>query len=336
MTSEKISRTSFIESKVYNNQLKYHGFSELLAEKYNSGNSVRTSYKWIHGAIFDEIQSIGFLEGLRRTSGIVVPSKGVADYLRDLGFISVIVGGLPFSYVSDVSERLLGVQDSMLAIPSHSFTDKTRYTSYLDFLQAFKGNYEKIYVLVGRHYIDGHDTLTFFEEINRRGLWPLKGAIAEDRHSLKRVRLILSSFPSITTNCLGSHIAYALLVGSKLSISGPYISPREVSNNMDLLYERQIKTFKYIFGQARAEQEYENFEHSYTEAKMRTYFPHLLTEKTLCGRQDIALGRRLCGVEHTLNAEQFREVFDLNPLDIVRTVSKKLIGRQKNEDFLGR
>jgi hypothetical protein len=74
-------------------------------------------------------------------------------------------------------------------------------------------------------------------------------------NALTRMRRIFKSFDYITTNSIGSHVAYAAYSGAKVSIYGPYDFQDKASLKNDALYSRyedvlnytlEVSSFEYL------------------------------------------------------------------------------------------
>ena len=204
-----------------------YGFSRLLADQLGAIWTKRSFANWQHGWIWwgaCSSEDLRMADGLKVQSNFIVSKHTESEILRSEGFKNVWVGGLPFAYTSP-SNRVKA-KGSLLAMPPHSSEQSVKsnsnnfmksLTGYLDYLESFKQNFSSIWVSI--YYLDVSPAV--IDEIHRRGLFFIEGARPNDANSLRRVRAILDTFEFVTTNCMGSHVIYALFCGCKVSVVGP-------------------------------------------------------------------------------------------------------------------
>jgi hypothetical protein len=76
----------------------------------------------------------------------------------------------------------------------------------------------------------------WIDEFEKNGIPCLQGADSSDRNSLIRLRILFRSFEYMTTNTIGSHVAYASSSGCKVSIFGDYGAYRREDFKNDPYY----------------------------------------------------------------------------------------------------
>ena len=197
-----------------------YGFSSVLAERCGRRIVPRSFANWVHGWMWHDEPTAELLacSKLPRDVTIVVRNDVEQRALEAAGFTDIRIGGLPFAYIR--RQHAYPHADSLLVFPSHS-AEGVQVTpdqeSYLDYLESLKQDFDSVYVSV--YYLDMDGPL--HKAAQARGLRVIQGARADDANSLLRTRYMLDSFTHVTTNVMGSHMAYALFSGCKFSFCGP-------------------------------------------------------------------------------------------------------------------
>jgi hypothetical protein len=180
-------------------------------------------------------------------------------------------------------------------------------------------------VSLASHRIDDNFIDECVSECIRRALIPLRGAIAEDANSLVRIKYILSSFEQITTNCLGSHIAYSLAVGARVSIAGKFFRTSDLILKESSIHKKLIKLFENLFGKEKALLEIENLYNSFDESSVRTILGKFFVKHINSGISDVELGRKLCGSDYILPVNIVNSIFVSGRAQILRKVVEKAV-----------
>jgi len=160
-------------------------------------------------------------------SRIFVAREEQAEYLRSHGYSRARAIGLPILYTSPTG--LARIPGSLLVVPTHTlpgarYDDRRPFEAYADLIKAAATRFARVVVCV--HPCCAGNGL-WIDEFRSRNIDLVTGAMATDRHALKRMRALFEQFEYVTTNGWGSHIAYALAFGAKVSIFGPEISLSE-------------------------------------------------------------------------------------------------------------
>jgi FkbM family methyltransferase len=190
--------------------------------------------RWQHGwampqrqfhprALFGE--SVGSQPGER----LWVARKDEEDYLRSQGLRARAVG-LPVVYVPrpDVKRR----PGTLLVMPIHSVgytTHRWPMEEYADQVEAIRKDFDEVLVCVHPScWEHGY----WVPQFQRRGFTLIRGAHGEDRNGLRRVAALLSAVEFVTTNGMGSHLAYGAYFGAKVSVYGIYAEekPEDLRN----------------------------------------------------------------------------------------------------------
>ncbi|HEX7887942.1 MAG TPA: hypothetical protein VF522_01175 [Ramlibacter sp.] len=271
--------------------LDRYGFSHVLAAYAGLKQPRRPFCSWIHGWIWwDELVKPEDLLGPRnmpRDLSIVVGSSQQVDMMRAAGYTNVLAGGVPLIYVP--AQHVRRRPDTLLAFLAHS-AEAERFDvlhgDYLDHLASIRHHFERVYVSV--FALDRNDKLN--AEITRRGLFVLDGANPADRNSMRRTRRCLEYFGHVSTNTMGSHVAYALAAGCRTSIWSPIFR-----------YDYDVLA-KSAHGLSRDYVDRMSLVHD--EPYLRNRFPGLFDTPPLSGYLDPALGSELLGARHLLTPDE--------------------------------
>ncbi len=184
---------------------------------------------WQHGWVNSERQFhpralFGESVGQRPGERLWVARKDEEDYLRSLGLRGARAIGLPVTYLPrpDVRRR----PGTLLVMPVHSIgytTHRWPMEEYADQIEAIRKDFDAVVVCVHPSCWDHGYWAPQFEQ---RGLPVVHGAHGEDRNGLRRVAALLSAAEYMTTNGLGSHVAYAAYFGARVSIHGTFVEYR--------------------------------------------------------------------------------------------------------------
>ena len=111
-------------------------------------------------------------------------------------------------------------------MPSHSSfyvkqknDEKIHENKYILFLKKIIDEYSSAVACL--HNFDYENNL-WKNEFNHLGVEIINGAGTNDENALERIIALMSQFEYVTSNVMGSHIAYAAAFGAKVSINGPY------------------------------------------------------------------------------------------------------------------
>lgn len=275
--------------------LDRYGFSYILAHKVGLKKPRRPFCVWVHGwSWWDEILESEDIVGPRaipRGTSIIVASASQKIALDRSGYNKTTIGGLPFAYIDP--QNIDRNQHAMLAFIAHS-AEAEKFDVidrvYLDYLESVKNNFDSIYVSV--FALDHSDNLS--KEICRRGLKLLRGANPADKMSLIRTRRMLEYFKYVSTNTMGSHVAYALSVACCVSV----FSPLHKYDSSALLGTVHGFDKRYA----------ERMEYIYSEIYAKNKFPSLFNDNPLLGYSDEALGLTMIGAAYRLNVNNIIDV----------------------------
>ena len=134
-------------------------------------------------------------------------------------------------------------------MPSHSLANSSHpfdEDAYLKQLLSIRGRFDVVVACISPPCVRNGNWIRSFE---RSGIPWIEGADSVDRNALRRMAAILGSFEHMTTNTLGSHIAYAAYSGCRVSIWGPYFQYRLEDFKGVPWYERHWTKLMGVFEQ---------------------------------------------------------------------------------------
>lgn len=270
-----------------------YGFSQLVSRELGLATTPRSFGNWLHGWIWWPASTpieLMFEQSLARKLHIVA-NQQQKDTLQQHGFDRVIVGGLPFAYTSPSS--LPRRVKTLLAMPPHSPEGRKlrkSFREYLEFLEASKGDFET--VCLSLHANDYGDS-ELVNLIRSMGMSCILGAAAGDANGLMRMRAIFDSFEYVTTNTMGSHIAYGMFSGAKVSISGP-------------LYPWDESDMGHI-DWAGAESYRQTLLETRSAEYIRKVFDDLIYASPIEARVDVGKGADFVGYENRLRGKMLKQ-----------------------------
>jgi len=220
----------------------YYGASYLVAKKLNLPFPPISYTGWRHGWL---LQPLKYEVQVTKTSDsefctkFLVPLKEHELFLRNIGIDAKAVG-MPFVYAEDiVTEKIERVKNSLLVMPPHTLphleNKENDEHAYVKLINDLKNKFDLIVVCLHQSCIEKRLWVDAFEKYDIP--WII-GADARDRNSLIRMYKIFNSFEFMTTNMIGSHVAYAAYCGCKVSIYGKYIESSKKEFINDPIYKK--------------------------------------------------------------------------------------------------
>jgi hypothetical protein len=225
---------------------------------------------------------------------IFVARQDEAEFMNRSGYKHVRAIGMPILYAPEPQvERTPG---SLLVVPTHSLTgdnhvDRSLFNRYADSIKALIGHFQKI-------------TVCIHPNCRRNGLWIKEfsvpnieivyGAETGDANALLRMRSLFAQFEFVTTNEWGSHVAYALAFGARVSIAGQPIAGDPALYARDLMWQNNATMMATAFSPEVA-------------AARRAFLERLYVPVTE-GGPDIAFGRWLIGADNRVSADEMRDI----------------------------
>jgi hypothetical protein len=150
--------------------------------------------------------------------------------LVELGYRNVQAIGMPINYLPD--RNFDRIPDSLLVMPSHSlvgfkYQNRDQFLRYAEEINRVSKFFRTTLICLHPNCIKNKLWIREFEHF---GFEITFGADTGDLNSLERIRSLCSQFEVVTSNDWGSHIAYSLALGCKVSVYGTRI--RESTENL--------------------------------------------------------------------------------------------------------
>jgi hypothetical protein len=204
----------------------YYGAAANIARQLELSNAApRHCYVWSHGCRLLDADDVRYYIRFPELSGnVLVARQAEARFLSNSGVDKVHAVGLPICYTrrGTVSKR----DGSLLVMPPHAtFHSKSSNTvlEYVDYITRIRHRFSRIVCCFSRQCLHEKSLKTLFQQ---RGIPVVCGSAIDDANSLARTRRLFETFDYVTTNNFGSHLAYAMAFGAKVSIAGPMHQPR--------------------------------------------------------------------------------------------------------------
>ena len=220
-------------------------------------------------------------------------------FLESRGYRAKAIG-LPICYLPHRDyHRQPG---SLLVMPAHSSSfvpifdsEEDRQAAYVRYAGSLDGQFPDVAVCLHEECIRQGLWVGDFEQI---GFTVIQGASVRDRNSLERVRALMSQFEYVTSNVLGSHIAYAAAFGAKVSIAGPIHQ-----------WDRKLAVQEPLYRENPALLDILDTE----EQLARDNFPFLFVEPSDAKTQ-VEWGRAMIGMDNVLSPREMVALFRIDPV----------------------
>ncbi len=246
----------------------FYGASDLIAAKLGLKLPLFTgrAASWTHGvsAQAGKLTTPRLLvEDDYRHGTNLVDKESTAKFLREHGYKGVAVGA-PFIY-ADEAVPPARLPSSVLVFPPHSTTysgisAKGDVLPYVEQVVQLKSRFQTVVASLG-----GPDVLkgNWIRAFEAAGIPWVCGAWVHDRSGLVRMQRLMRSFEFVTTNVLGSHVAYGAYCGCRVVFHG---------ENRELTLE---DVASHPFYRANPELAEHLHERMFNEAKLQERFPFL-------------------------------------------------------------
>ncbi|MEN9283530.1 MAG: hypothetical protein RLZZ179_1023 [Verrucomicrobiota bacterium] len=154
--------------------------------------------------------------------------QDLADRMTAEGARHVTLTGAPILYSNHQARSR--IPRSLLVMPMHTLQgqdnhDRAALQRYADEIAGFAHHFSRVVVCV---HAGCRTNGLWHREFGVHSIPVIDGADANDVNALARMKSFFSGFESMTTNGWGSHVAYALAFGCRVSIFGKALSmPRQ-------------------------------------------------------------------------------------------------------------
>lgn len=241
-----------------------------------------------------------------------VARKDEEDFLRRNGYQAKAIG-LPICYTKELGWQRK--KQSLLIMPAHSsknipaaIRNEPSYLGYLYYINEIKADFDEIVACVHEECIENQ---LWIHEIRELGIPVLQGASIYDRNSLLRTRALMSQFEYVTSNVMGSHIAYAAAFGAKVSVAGPEHKPDRANLLREPVYSRHPELIDALDANIKAEKEHFSF--IFVE-------PRKASQLKDWGMQQI-------GMDNRISPDEMAKLFKISYKDECTRRGRKIAGR---------
>ena len=202
----------------------FYGASYLIAHSLGRKKVPVSFAAWRHGwTYYEPIIHPRLISNGAPNMTSLVATKEQVRILNNFGYNKVHSVGLPYIYGDSI--RTERKPDSLLVMPAHTlpYTDnKINQEAYVDSIANLRPQFTSIIACLHSSCVEkGY----WCQEFEKYGIPWITGADTYDKNALVRMNLIFNSVEYMTTNRIGSHVAYAAYSGCKVSIYGDYASP---------------------------------------------------------------------------------------------------------------
>jgi hypothetical protein len=265
----------------------HYGASYLVARELGWRAPARSRARWQHGWWYTPPVHAAELVGEDgRDYVFLVATDEMVRFLQQHGFRNAFAVGLPFVYANyvDVERR----PKSLLVMPPHSYAETEHgwdEDAYAREIAALRPHFSSIVACISASCVEkGYWTGAFA----RHDIPWIVGAAPADRNALVRMHTILKSFEYMTTNTIGSHVAYAAYCGCKVSIYGTYANLREADYRSCPFYQRYPEILNVVVAGAH-------------ESSIRSLYPELFVAPHDAVARP-AWGAAMVGADHRRSA----------------------------------
>jgi hypothetical protein len=277
----------------------YYG-ANFVASNYCNLDEQTNDFFWHHGLVspWESLSCEHIVFNMKdKNLRYFVSSREQSELLIKNGFSRAKSIGLPIVYVE--IEKTERIKNSLLIMPSHTLVgqlinNKSSMLRFIDLVNEYKKYFDKIGVCLHKNDFENN---YWVEEFNSLGLEILLGAQNNDKNTYYRQAYYYSTYESILTNDFGSHVAYALFFGCKVSISNLSI---EVNLLDDGTWARNPSSINHIY--------------SNEFISMRDkYLSKFYVEPTMAV-EDIELGKELVGYYYKISPFKMKFLFKWSTL----------------------
>lgn len=190
---------------------------------------------WQHGWIYADLK---YLEqfGIISNYKYLLATTAEEALFKEHGKNAKAVGA-PYIYAEAFDAPEITRQpNSLLVMPPHGLpytTESWNEEDYVKQVADLRNDFDSIVACIHSSCVEKKKWVAHFEKNNIP--W-IVGADMRDKNALIRMNRIFRSFEYMTTNCIGSHIAYAAYSGCRVSIYGNYAEFSEEDVKNDDLY----------------------------------------------------------------------------------------------------
>lgn len=212
-----------------------YGISMQISKQFYLRFSPRSFCSWLHGWMYADLK---YLEqfGLISNHQYLVATKEQELFFMAHGKNAKAVGA-PYIYAEVFDKiKIQRKSNTLLVMPPHGLpysTEKWDEETYIKQIYDLKNEFDSIVACIHPSCAEKNSWII---NLKKYDIPWIAGADMHDKNALIRMRRIFSSFEYMTTNCIGSHIAYAAYSGCKVSIFGNFAEFTKDDVKEDVLY----------------------------------------------------------------------------------------------------
>jgi hypothetical protein len=185
----------------------------------------RFPHVWQHGCTgpwHEEAETIICNVPDAKNKKIFVARKQEEEILQEAGYSKAKAIGIAMAYLPPVPVDR--TSESLLIMPQHTLVGMKRGSeeqrrAYIDSLKPYLSRFGVVVACISPSCIANGYFVKEFQEI---GVEVIPGALTSDINALLRMQCMMNQFDYMTTNGWGTHLAYALHFGMKVSVFGDY------------------------------------------------------------------------------------------------------------------
>ena len=309
---------------IQNNNLDLlYGINKVLKEYCNLKlTPIRLAGSWVHGSSFpwfrNHVETLILGNSMNLNKMNYVGTKLDEIFLKKKGYKALAIG-LPICYVKE--KKYKRIKNSILFFPSHS----THYMAssnnnehnliYRDYIKKIIDDFQHYYVSVHGDCLKRGMWINELKEIN---VEIIPGSNTHDLNSLDRTYALMNQFEFVTTNSIGSHIAYAAAFGAKVSISGSmhkYSRLEYLKDPFFLKNQHLIDVYLSMHEEARK------------------LYPFLFVDDPRKAKKHIDWGLEMIGMENKMSPEDLKKelkidffnTFLIQNIDLLKKIARKIL-----------
>ena len=319
-----IDQLPAIEKIKLRSEPDYYGVSRIISNQLGYKKTPRSFAQWLHGWIFTEPitdpRELTFWG--KPNDRILVTTEIQVETLRQFGYHHVYATGLPFIYANtNAMERK---SNSLLVMPSHSTAYNEQFVNqekYVKSILDLKPDYDHITFCLHGCCVEKKYWIPTLEKYEIP--WII-GASTNDCNALTRINRILQSFESMTSNVMGSHIAYASASGCRVSIAGEYASPKAEEYRNDPWYQKYPELLKKHLSLFQEKEIKQRFSHFFQEPKDST--THVEWGNQMIGKKYQRTASELSEILGWSNYHQIQGYLSLVKNNFFSSLSRRFTG----------
>lgn len=295
----------------------YYGASRLIAGQLGIREVPFSRAGWRHGWMHVPLKYVRQLTVWGKDDEhFLTAQEEHVNFLAQHGIKATAVG-MPFIY-ADAIDNALRVPNTLLVMPQHTLP----YVPSIGNEEQYIEEIEKI-----RHDFDAVIFCIHYS-CYEHGIWPellkkynfpmIIGASVGQINAITRLQRVFSTFEFVTTNTVGSHLAYAAYCGAKVSVYGKF---SDFSNyNFD----------KDPYAKANQELMAFNIKHT-TEQYVRQLVPFLFCQHPNQAQQYISWAQEELGLKNKKSAQKIAELLGWNDHDFQHKQASAKLMLLKNQ-----